>query len=123
LYIRSIATYLSSGEKSDSPLSAAKPKLSLVCRSQVESGSCGQLRQQYAQLLREKEECRRLLEDLMRENVLKTRECREAQESLRELQMELMRKSMHVGSLGDILCRCGCSVFDCSSNPSIVPLH
>ncbi|KAF8762935.1 hypothetical protein HU200_008781 [Digitaria exilis] len=35
----------------------------------------------------------------MRENVLKTRECREAQESLRELQMELMRKSMHVGSL------------------------
>jgi hypothetical protein len=21
------------------------------------------------------------------------------------------------------LCRCGCSVFDCSSNPSIVPLH
>ena len=50
-------------------------------------------------LLREKE-CRRLLEDLMRENELKTRECREAQESLHDLQMELMRKSMHVGSLG-----------------------
>ncbi|OEL38553.1 Kinesin-like protein KIFC3 [Dichanthelium oligosanthes] len=64
-----------------------------------ESGCCGQLKQQYGLLLREKEECRRLLEDLMRENVLKTRECREAQESLRDLQMELMRKSMHVGSL------------------------
>lgn len=51
-------------------------------------------------LLREKEECRRLLEDLMRENELKTRQCREAQESLHDLQMELMRKSMHVGSLG-----------------------
>ncbi|VAI12698.1 unnamed protein product [Triticum turgidum subsp. durum] len=35
----------------------------------------------------------------MRENELKTKECREAQTSLRELQMELMRKSMHVGSL------------------------
>ncbi|CAN6348520.1 unnamed protein product [Urochloa humidicola] len=64
-----------------------------------ESGCCGKLKQQYGLLLREKEECRRLLEDLMRENVLKTRECREAQESLRDLQMELMRKSMHVGSL------------------------
>ncbi|CAL4890923.1 unnamed protein product [Urochloa decumbens] len=64
-----------------------------------ESDCCGQLKQQYGLLVREKEECRRLLEDLMRENVLKTRECREAQESLRDLQMELMRKSMHVGSL------------------------
>ncbi|XP_037432127.1 kinesin-like protein KIN-14R [Triticum dicoccoides] len=60
---------------------------------------CGQLRQEYDSLLREKGECRRVLEDLMRENELKTKECREAQTSLRELQMELMRKSMHVGSL------------------------
>ena len=36
----------------------------------------------------------------MRENELKTKESREAQTSLRELQMELMRKSMHAGSLG-----------------------
>ena len=70
------------------------------CLLQGEPGCCGQLKQQYGLLLREKEECRRLLEDLMRENVLKTRECREAQESLRDLQMELMRKSMYVGSLG-----------------------
>uniref|UniRef100_A0A453JL61 Uncharacterized protein n=1 Tax=Aegilops tauschii subsp. strangulata TaxID=200361 RepID=A0A453JL61_AEGTS len=62
-------------------------------------GCCGQLRQEYDSLLREKGECRRVLEDLMRENELKTKECREAQTSLRELQMELMRKSMHVGSL------------------------
>ncbi|KAL6623407.1 hypothetical protein ACP70R_033286 [Stipagrostis hirtigluma subsp. patula] len=60
---------------------------------------CGQLQQEYGLLLREKEECRRLLEDLMRENELKTRECREAQDSLHEMRMELMRKSMHVGSL------------------------
>jgi kinesin family protein C2/C3 len=36
---------------------------------------------------------------LMRENELKSRECHEAQASLHELRMELMRKSMHVGSL------------------------
>ncbi|KAF0890136.1 hypothetical protein E2562_037938 [Oryza meyeriana var. granulata] len=60
---------------------------------------CGQLKQEYSLLLREKEECRRVLEDLMRENELKSRECHEAQASLHELKMELMRKSMHVGSL------------------------
>uniref|UniRef100_A0A0E0MPM0 Kinesin-like protein n=1 Tax=Oryza punctata TaxID=4537 RepID=A0A0E0MPM0_ORYPU len=60
---------------------------------------CGQLKQEYSLLLREKEECRRVLEDLMRENELKSRECHEAQASLHELRMELMRKSMHVGSL------------------------
>ncbi|XP_062202871.1 kinesin-like protein KIN-14R [Phragmites australis] len=63
------------------------------------SDCCGQLKQQYGLLLREKEACGRLLEDLMRENELKTRECREAEESLHDLKMELMRKSMHVGSL------------------------
>ncbi|CAD6269327.1 unnamed protein product [Miscanthus lutarioriparius] len=60
---------------------------------------CGLLKQQYGVLLREKEECRRLLDDMMRENELKSRQCREAQELLHDLQMELMRKSMHVGSL------------------------
>ncbi|KAI4995739.1 hypothetical protein ZWY2020_037787 [Hordeum vulgare] len=34
----------------------------------------------------------------MMENELNTRECRESQTTLRDLQMELMRKSMHVGS-------------------------
>jgi kinesin family member C2/C3 len=65
-----------------------------------ESDCCGRLQQQYDLLLREKEECRRLLEDLMRrENEVKTIERRQAQESLHHMKMELMRESMHVGSL------------------------
>ncbi|KAF7063263.1 hypothetical protein CFC21_069790 [Triticum aestivum] len=71
-----------------------------IARTDKGNGDCcGQLRQEYDSLLREKGECRRVLEDLMRENDLKTKECHEAQTSLRDLQMELMRKSMHVGSL------------------------
>lgn len=45
-------------------------------------------------------EARRMLEELRRENQIKTREWQEARNSLQELQNELMRKSMHVGSLG-----------------------
>lgn len=45
-------------------------------------------------------ETRRMLEELRRENQIKTREWQEARNSLQELQNELMRKSMHVGSLG-----------------------
>ncbi|PWZ57725.1 Kinesin-like protein KIN-14R [Zea mays] len=68
--------------------------------TRVDKSDCwGISEQQYGVLLREEEECRKLLDDLMAENELKTRECREAQESLRDLRMELMRKSMHVGSL------------------------
>lgn len=44
---------------------------------------------------------RRDMEELRRENNLKSRECQEAWKSLNELQNELMRKSMHVGSLGN----------------------
>jgi kinesin family protein C2/C3 len=45
-------------------------------------------------------ETRRMLEELKRENQVKSRECQKAWKSLQELQNELMRKSMHVGSLG-----------------------
>lgn len=45
-------------------------------------------------------ETKRALEVLKRENEEKSRECQEAWNSLKELQNELMRKSMHVGSLG-----------------------
>lgn len=45
-------------------------------------------------------ETKRALELLRRENEQKSRECQEAWKSLKELQNELMRKSMHVGSLG-----------------------
>ncbi|XP_051151958.1 kinesin-like protein KIN-14Q isoform X2 [Andrographis paniculata] len=44
-------------------------------------------------------ETKRALEELKRENEQKSRECQEAWKSLKELQNELMRKSMHVGSL------------------------
>ena len=37
---------------------------------------------------------------IKRENEQKSEECQEAWNSLKELQNELMRKSMHVGSLG-----------------------
>ncbi|KAG2622172.1 kinesin-like protein KIN-14R [Panicum virgatum] len=87
------------GARQAETVGGAPSGLEMLQAEEGESGCCGQLKQQYGLLLREKEECRRLLEDLMRENVLKTRECREAQESLRDLQMELMRKSMYVGSL------------------------
>ncbi|KAJ0697642.1 putative minus-end-directed kinesin ATPase [Helianthus annuus] len=42
---------------------------------------------------------KRALETMKRENEHKSKECEEALKALRELQNELMRKSMHVGSL------------------------
>ncbi|RAL44327.1 hypothetical protein DM860_017433 [Cuscuta australis] len=47
----------------------------------------------------ELEETKRHLEELKRLNEQKSRECQEAQKALKDLQNELMRKSMHVGSL------------------------
>ncbi|KAL2476482.1 Di-glucose binding protein with Kinesin motor domain [Abeliophyllum distichum] len=44
-------------------------------------------------------ETKKVLEEVKRENELKSRECQEAWKSLNELRNELMRKSMHVGSL------------------------
>ena len=44
---------------------------------------------------------KKTLESVQEENELKSKEYHEASMSLRELQMELMRKSMHVGSLGN----------------------
>lgn len=43
---------------------------------------------------------KRMLEVLKRQYGQKSKECQNALNSLRELQNELMRKSMHVGSLG-----------------------
>ncbi|KAG5255226.1 kinesin protein [Salix suchowensis] len=60
----------------------------------------------YEKLLRDYEcqrkeltEMRRTMDELKRENRLKGGECQDALKSLQELQNELMRKSMHVGSL------------------------
>lgn len=63
----------------------------------------GELRQvvkDYKSQRKELAKARKVIEELKRENRLKTRECQEACKSLKDLQNELMRKSMHVGSLG-----------------------
>ncbi|KAK8527615.1 hypothetical protein V6N12_054821 [Hibiscus sabdariffa] len=57
------------------------------------------LQMDYEHQKKELAEMRRALEGLKRENQLKTKECQEACKSLQNLQNELMRKSMHVGSL------------------------
>ncbi|XP_042025542.1 kinesin-like protein KIN-14Q isoform X1 [Salvia splendens] len=51
------------------------------------------------ELQKELSDTKKVLEELKREYNLKSRECQEAWNSLKELQNELMRKSMHVGSL------------------------
>lgn len=50
---------------------------------------------------KELSETKRVLDELKKEYELKSRECQEASKSLNEIQNELMRKSMHVGSLGE----------------------
>ncbi|XWS10721.1 hypothetical protein CRYUN_Cryun38cG0022100 [Craigia yunnanensis] len=57
------------------------------------------LQRDYERQNKQLAEMRRALEGLKRENQLKSKECQEACKSLQELQNELMRKSMHVGSL------------------------
>ncbi|XP_052179062.1 kinesin-like protein KIN-14Q [Diospyros lotus] len=74
------------------------------CEPPEDSGDCeveGQIQklQEEYQCQKELNETRRALEELKRENECKSKECQEAWRSLQELQNELMRKSMHVGSL------------------------
>lgn len=73
---------------------------------QEDNGEC-EVEGDYQKLLKDYElqkselkEMRRVLEELKKENQHKNRECQDAWKSLQELQNELMRKSMHVGSLG-----------------------
>ncbi|WZZ68810.1 hypothetical protein YC2023_080180 [Brassica napus] len=56
------------------------------------SSDCEQQKKEMADM-------KRMVDELKQENQRKSRECEEALNSLRELQNELMRKSMHVGSL------------------------
>ncbi|KAH7661194.1 Minus-end-directed kinesin ATPase protein [Dioscorea alata] len=60
---------------------------------------CRKLQRDYDSLFKELVEIKKALESVQEENELKSKEYHEASMSLRELQMELMRKSMHVGSL------------------------
>ncbi|KAK3000639.1 hypothetical protein RJ639_020766 [Escallonia herrerae] len=62
-------------------------------------GELGKLQLDYEYQKKELIETKRTLEILKRQNEHKSRECQEAWKSLQELQNELMRKSMHVGSL------------------------
>ena len=50
--------------------------------------------------LREQEKIIKIMDNLKDDNEAKSKKCHEALTSLHELKMELMRKSMHVGSLG-----------------------
>lgn len=67
---------------------------------EYEVGQIEKLQVEYECQKRELTETRKALEKLKRENESKSRECQEAWRSLKDLQNELMRKSMHVGSLG-----------------------
>ncbi|XP_043689012.1 kinesin-like protein KIN-14Q isoform X2 [Telopea speciosissima] len=62
-------------------------------------GEVWELRRKFELQYKELTETKKALEDNKRENELKSKECQEAWTSLSELQNELMRKSMHVGSL------------------------
>ncbi|GMH24874.1 hypothetical protein Nepgr_026717 [Nepenthes gracilis] len=62
-------------------------------------GDFNNLRRHYELQKKELSEARRAVEELKRQNQAKNKECQEAWKSLQELQNELMRKSMHVGSL------------------------
>ncbi|CAB4277106.1 unnamed protein product [Prunus armeniaca] len=53
----------------------------------------------YEKQKKELQEMRNALEELKKQDKSKSKECQEAWKSLKELQNELMRKSMHVGSL------------------------
>ncbi|AEE35294.2 Di-glucose binding protein with Kinesin motor domain-containing protein [Arabidopsis thaliana] len=68
----------------------------LVCRAEEEAEG---MRSDCEQQRKEMEDMKRMVEELKLENQQKTRECEEALNSLSEIQNELMRKSMHVGSL------------------------
>ncbi|KAJ6301122.1 hypothetical protein OIU77_015432 [Salix suchowensis] len=86
------------------------------CESQKQDNGHLEVEGDYEKLLRDYEcqgkeltEMRRTMDELKRENRLKGGECQDALKSLQELLNELILKSMHVGSLGNIrvFCRCG----------------
>ncbi|CAN7040719.1 hypothetical protein IGI04_006169 [Brassica rapa subsp. trilocularis] len=72
------------------------PQENVDCRTEKEthemSNDCEQQKKEMADM-------KRMVDELKQENERKSRECEEALNSLRELQNELMRKSMHVGTL------------------------
>ncbi|CAK9151811.1 unnamed protein product [Ilex paraguariensis] len=75
------------------------PKVVSTLQKPTGEGEFGKLQIDYEYQKKELVEAKRALEELKRENELKSRECQKACKSLQDLQNELMRKSMHVGSL------------------------
>ncbi|XP_073039673.1 kinesin-like protein KIN-14Q [Primulina eburnea] len=69
-----------------------------ICDNSVD-GNFWRLQVEHESQAKELSETKKVLEKLRTDNELKSLECQEAWKSLKELQNELMRKSMHVGSL------------------------
>ncbi|KAJ0241049.1 Kinesin-like protein KIN-14Q [Hirschfeldia incana] len=72
------------------------PQVHVDCRTEEETY---EVSNDFEQHKKEMADMKRMVDELKQENERKSRECEEALSSLRELQNELMRKSMHVGSL------------------------
>ncbi|XP_010537662.1 PREDICTED: uncharacterized protein LOC104812281 [Tarenaya hassleriana] len=96
-----ISTYVEEAE----PLEVEDTIDTVQSQSAEDMGVCmaenehQKLRSDYESQKKELAETRRMVEELKQENQLKSKESEDAWNSLRELQNELMRKSMHVGSL------------------------
>ncbi|KAF8111237.1 hypothetical protein N665_0076s0224 [Sinapis alba] len=81
--------------KTDTVLSLP-PQENVDCRTEEEAH---EMSNDFEQHKKEMADMKRMVDELKQENQRKSRECEEALNSLHELQNELMRKSMHVGSL------------------------
>ncbi|KAJ3674529.1 hypothetical protein LUZ60_005145 [Juncus effusus] len=79
--------------------SAVEIKDEVLMLGEDKCEGCGKKKREYEVALRDKAKIKMNLEELKRNNEAKTRQCNEALTELHELKMELMRKSMHVGSL------------------------
>ncbi|KAH9605111.1 hypothetical protein KSS87_019846 [Heliosperma pusillum] len=103
-------TSIETGFKGDASFELASnptlepPKVASEIADRVSDGSeekedIEKLQKDYAIQKQELEEARKAIDELRRENQTTSNECQKALKSLHELQSELMRKSMHVGSL------------------------
>ncbi|KAI4994368.1 hypothetical protein ZWY2020_029416 [Hordeum vulgare] len=80
--VKPAAAAASTAKPDENPKKSEAKVLTLFCEATAASSLP---MQEYDSLLREKGECRRVLEDLMMENELKTKECQEVQTSLGDL--------------------------------------
>ncbi|KAF8099528.1 hypothetical protein N665_0242s0014 [Sinapis alba] len=83
----------------DTGMLAVKEKTDTVLSLPLQEEETHEMSNVCEQQKKEMADMKRMVDELKQENERKSRECEEALHSLRELQNELMRKSMHVGSL------------------------